>query len=185
MCPLLLTPSLIHPEHQRCTLLPWPCIEAPRSSHGPHHQQGQPHQPSILSKAIVYSLLFLPALFSLVLPVCTSCSVEKHFAIRNYDGFPIVYISLRYMRTQLAKWYTCIFYSIRILDYSATRVLWIAQNAGGSFADYQEVGSSPFELEHTNIGTYKLFVLLLSLRSFSRAHSFLPRYPALHLSHSA
>ena len=44
-----------------------------------------------------------------------------------------------------------------IFDYSAVRVLWIAQNAGGSTADYQEVGSSRFELEHTNIGTYKLF----------------------------
>ena len=37
--------------------------------------------------------------------------------------------------------------------YSAAHVLWIAQNAGGSSADYQEVGSSRFELEHTNIGT--------------------------------
>ena len=43
--------------------------------------------------------------------------------------------------------------------YSAAHVLWIAQNAGGSFAIYQEVGSSRFELEHTNTGTYKLFVL--------------------------
>ena len=48
--------------------------------------------------------------------------------------------------------YTCIVYS-------AAHVLWIAQNAGGSSAVYQEVGSSRFELEHTNTGTYKLFVL--------------------------
>ena len=44
--------------------------------------------------------------------------------------------------------------------YSAAHVLWIAQNAGGSSADYQEVGSSRFELEHANIDTYKLFVLV-------------------------
>ena len=56
------------------------------------------------------------------------------------------------MRSQLAKGYTCIVYS-------AAHVLWILQNAGGSSAVYQEVGSSRFELEHTNIGTYKLFVL--------------------------
>ena len=43
--------------------------------------------------------------------------------------------------------------------YSLLRCSWIAQNAGGSSAVYQEVGSSRFELEHTNTGTYKLFVL--------------------------
>ena len=41
------------------------------------------------------------------------------------------------------------FYSSIIFDYSATRVLWIAQNAGGSSADYQEVDSIRFEREHT------------------------------------
>ena len=38
-------------------------------------------------------------------------------------------------------------------------VLWIAQNVGGSSAVYQEVGSSRFELEHTNTGTYNCFFL--------------------------
>ena len=45
--------------------------------------------------------------------------------------------------------------------YSTAHVLWIAQNAGGSSVDYQEIGSSRFELEHTNISTYKLFVLVV------------------------
>ena len=49
-------------------------------------------------------------------------------------------------------------YTCRV--YSAAHVLWIAQNAGGSSAMCQEVGSSRFELERTNIVTYKLFVLV-------------------------
>ena len=45
------------------------------------------------------------------------------------------------------------------MDYTA-HVLWIAQNTGESSAVYQEVDSSRFEHEHTNICTYKLFVLV-------------------------
>ena len=45
--------------------------------------------------------------------------------------------------------------------YSLLRCSCIMDSAdtGGSSAVYQEVGSSRFELEHTNTGTYKLFVL--------------------------
>ena len=57
----------------------------------------------------------------------------------------------------LLRYYCAIVYTI---DYSAAHVLWIAQNAGVSSGDYQEVGSSLFELEHTNTGTHKLFVLV-------------------------
>ena len=58
-----------------------------------------------------------------------------------------IFLTSAYAASWPAKGYTCIVYF-------AAHVLWIAQNAGGSSAVYQEVGSSRFELEHTNTGTY-------------------------------